>query len=186
MLRCALTGLSLSLGLAACGSSAPPPASPAPAPSAAVSSENVPPEPTPEAAPAPAPASASPTAAAPAAPAPAVASTLRWELIAVPARLRMAGRDAFRLRRQVTNTGSEPADAFASLPSYAVDGAPSMALDLAFSNGAVDMRWHALPPGETVSDERDMGMALFPAPGDYEIAMTVDGQTSTVRVHVSR
>jgi len=175
--------LVLSLGLVACGSSAPPPASPPSAPSVASSPQSAPAvavAPGPQAAP------AEPPAAVPAAPAPVVASTLRWELVAIPARLRMADRAAFRLRRQVTNSGSAPANAFDSLPSYTVDGAPSMALDLAFSNGAVDMRWQALPPGETVFDERDMGEALFPAPGDYELAMTVDGQTSTVRVHVSR
>lgn len=120
----------------------------------------------------------------PSEPTAAPASSLRWELIARPMRLRMSQRARFVLRRQVTNTGTTAADAMTRSASFTVNGAPSMDLDMAFGNGARETLWAALPPGRTVFDEREMGESLFPAPGQYTLAMTVDGATSTVRVAV--
>ena len=121
----------------------------------------------------------------PAAPATAVsASGLRWELVALPTRLTMADRASFLLRRQVTNDGTAAADAMHASASFAVGGASSMELDLAFGNGARESQWSALPPGVTVFDDRDMGESLFPAPGDYTITMSTDGVTVGTTVHV--
>ncbi len=168
------TLIALYIGLSACGSSTPPRAAT---------------EPVAEARPADPPVAAEPAPAdPPVAPEPVsvVATGLRWELVAIPDHLRMARRAAFRLRRQVTNTGSAPADAMRTMATFSLDGAPSMELDMAFGNGVREQRWSALPPGETVFDERAMGESLFPVPGDYEIAMTTDGVTSTTHVHVDR
>ena len=118
-------------------------------------------------------------------PAAHAASGLRWALTASPNPVTMAGRAAFRLERRVTNEGASPADAMTPSASFTINGAPSMALDMAFGNGVRESRWAALAPGETVSDARDMGESLFPAPGDYVIAMTTDGVTVTVTVHVT-
>lgn len=134
-------------------------------------------------APAPTPAPASPAPPAPA-PAPVVASPLRWEVVAVPTRLTMAERGAFRLRRQVTNTSDAPADAMAVTASFTVNGAPAVGLDLSFGNGVREARWAALPPGERASDERAVG-DLFEGPGEYVIAMTAGGATSSVTVQVA-
>ena len=116
---------------------------------------------------------------------PGSASGLRWMITAHPAQLTMAQRATFRLRRTVTNEASEPLDAMHAMASFTLNGEDSMSLDLAFGNGAREMRWSALPPGESAFDEREMGESLFPAPGTYVIAMTVDGVTSTVEVRVS-
>ena len=113
------------------------------------------------------------------------ATGLRWTITAHPAQLTMAERATFRLRRTVTNDANEPLDAMRSMASFTLNGADSMSLDLAFGNGARESRWSALPPGESAFDEREMGDSLFPAPGTYVIAMTVDGVTSTVEVRVS-
>lgn len=112
------------------------------------------------------------------------ASGLRWTITAHPARLTMAERATFRLRRTATNEGIGPLDAMHSSAQFTLNGEASMALDLAFGNGAREMRWTAVPPGESVFDEREMGESLFPAPGTYRIAMTVEGTTSTVEVRV--
>jgi hypothetical protein len=113
------------------------------------------------------------------------ANGLRWTITAHPAQLTMAERATFRLRRTVTNEASEPRDAMRAMASFTFNGEASMSLDMAFGNGAREDRWAALPPGESAFDEREMGESLFPAPGTYVIAMTVDGVTSTVEVRVS-
>lgn len=145
--------------------------------SVAASPEATPAEPTPSE---PAPAEPTPPAVLPA------PTVLRWELLARPARLTMRDRGTFRLRRQVTNDGSVVADAMRASASFTVNGQASIELDMAFGNGGRASRWAALPPGESAFDEREMGMSLFSAPGNYDLAMTVDGATSTVRVRVDR
>ena len=115
---------------------------------------------------------------------PALASSgLRWELLAVPARLTMADRESFRLRRQVTNEGAATTDATPTA-TFTVNSAASMTLDMAFGNGVRASLWAALPPGRTASDDRAMGTSLFTAPGDYVITMATDGVTVTTSVHV--
>lgn len=164
----ALTSLFLVLGLFGCAGTSSEPADPTttsqPAdPTTTTEGESVPePEPEPEVS----------------------ASGLRWTITAHPARLTMAERATFRLRRTATNEGSGPLDAMHSSATFTFNGEASMALDLAFGNGAREMRWTAVPPGESVFDEREMGESLFPAPGTYRIAMTVEGTTSTAEVRV--
>lgn len=109
---------------------------------------------------------------------------LRWQLRALPPRLSMTDRAAFRLRLEVTNTAAAPLDASDGYATFTRDGQASHALDLAFGNGAREARWAALPPGDTVGDERGMGEELFPAPGTYAIAATVDGVTVTATIEV--
>ena len=115
---------------------------------------------------------------------PANIEGLRWTITAHPARLTMAQRARFRLRRSVTNTAREPRDAMRSMAEFTMNGESSMQLNMAFGNGARESIWSELPPGRTVFDEREMGEHLFPAPGTYVIDMTVDGETSTVEVVV--
>lgn len=109
---------------------------------------------------------------------------LRWRITAHPARITMAQRGTFRLRRSVTNTAREPRDAMHSMAEFTMNGESSMELNMGFGNGARESIWSELPPGRTVFDEREMGESLFPAPGTYVIEMTVDGETSTVEVVV--
>lgn len=109
---------------------------------------------------------------------------LRWSFVATPASVTMATRASVRLTRSVTNEGAALADAMHASASFAVNGAASMSLDLAFGNGLRGGEWASLPPGQTASDARDMGEDLFPVPGDYDLAMTTDGVTVHAHVHV--
>ena len=109
---------------------------------------------------------------------------LHWTISAHPARLTMAQRARFRLRRSVTNRARETRDALHSMAEFTLTGESSMTLNMAFGNGARESLWAELPPGRTVFDEREMGESLFPAPGTYRIEMTVEGETSSVTVVV--
>ncbi|MCE9579034.1 MAG: hypothetical protein K8W52_38270 [Deltaproteobacteria bacterium] len=109
---------------------------------------------------------------------------LRWQLRAVPPRLTMKDRAAFRLRIEVTNTAAAPVDASDGYATFTLDGQASQALDLAFGNGGREARWRALPPGDTVSDERAMGEDLFPAPGAYAISAAIDGVRVATTIEV--
>jgi hypothetical protein len=68
--------------------------------------------------------------------------------------------------------------------SWLVDGGPDFALNLAFGNGVREDRWSALPPGETISDSRKMGDALFTAPGRHQITFRHGSATVSVEVTV--
>jgi len=162
----ALTSLFLVLGLIGCAGTSSEPADPTTTSQPADPTTTTEGEPEPESEPE------------------ASAAGLRWTITAHPAHLTMAQRATFRLRRTATNEGSGPLDAMHSSAQFTLNGEASMALDLAFGNGARESLWSALPPGRTVFDEREMGDSLFPAPGTYVITMTVDGQTSSVEVVV--
>jgi hypothetical protein len=56
---------------------------------------------------------------------------------------------------------------------------------MAFGNGGRVRDWGALAPGATVREARDMGESLFPAPGEYELAMRREGRVvASLRVRV--
>lgn len=139
--------------------------------------------------PAPAPAviapAAAPVALAPA-PVPASGSGLAWELIAVPSTLTMAQRGSFLLRVIATNGGNAVEHPIEHGMAFTVAGESSMLLDFAFSNGLSPMTWSDLPPGASEESARAVGETLFEAPGDYEIAATIDGVPHMVTVHVTR
>ena len=132
---------------------------------------------TPTATPAAGPTSVGPTTEA--------VSALSWQLVAEPSALSMDQRADFRLRVVATNPGSVVEHPIEHGMTFAVNGTPSVMLDMAFGNGLSPMTWSDLPPGATESSERGVGESLFVAPGDYEITMVIDGTSHTITVHVS-
>lgn len=117
----------------------------------------------------------------------AVASDVAWELTASSATLAMDARATWRLRILATNRGTSATDPARGQLTFLVNGRPSMAADLAFSNGVMTLDWTSLAPGATARDERALGAALFEAPGDYELTLQHGGVTvATLRVRVVR
>lgn len=110
---------------------------------------------------------------------------LEWRLQASSERLAMSERAAWRLRMVAVNRGSTTASPIETGPSsFAVNGEPSMVASLAFGNGALEPGWTSLPPGESVSTERELGESLFDAPGTYRIDLTHGTATSSVTIAV--
>ena len=68
---------------------------------------------------------------------------------------------------------------------FLVGGASSHLLNLAFGNGAREARWSALPPGDEVSDQRNVGPRLFRAPGTYVVAFRHGAAMTELKVTVT-
>jgi hypothetical protein len=157
-------------------------------------------EPAPQAVATPSIAAASPTAtpstsasAAVAAPGAPSADLVVWQLGADPGTtLPMSARGGFALSIVARNDGPRAVDTRRDRLAFLVNGRPSMMLSMAFGNGARERRWSALAPGDTVREARgtsadpSFGAALFPAPGDYAIAIEQDGRpVAHVQVRIS-
>jgi hypothetical protein len=103
-----------------------------------------------------------------------------WELTAPTTTLPMADRGGFELWIVARNASTRPADTRRDGLEYTVNGHPSLMLSMAFGNGLREARWTALPPGETLREARGgptepgIGQGLFPAPGDYDLALRQD------------
>lgn len=116
-----------------------------------------------------------------------LAGEVSWELRATAPTLRMSERATWRLRVLATNRGTAAVNPSRGPLSFAVNGADSMVASMAFNNGGRGREWMELAPGATATDEREIGTALFPQPGEYEITLLVGGATaSTLRVRVNR
>ena len=124
---------------------------------------------------------------APPDPRPANAGEISWELAATSTILRMRDRATWRLRVLATNRGREVVNPGRGALGFAVDGADSMVASMAFNNGGRGPEWQALAPGMTATDEREIGTALFPHPGDYHVTLRIGGaDVSTLLVRVTR
>jgi hypothetical protein len=123
----------------------------------------------------------------PSATSPAMQSTLAVKLLASPTQLTMADRPKFMIGVEVVNNGATAVDPNLSTGcELTVNGAPSMAWNLAIGNGAREPSWYSLPPGQTATMSWPLGEELFPKPGNYHLVMTLDGRQSTADVHVTR
>ena len=112
--------------------------------------------------------------------------TLAIRLLAAPTRLAMAERAAFSVGIEVTNRGVATIDPKLSTEcQLAVNGAESMAWNLAIGNGAREKTWYALPPGATIAMSWPLGNDLFTAPGRYHLVITLAGQQATGDVEVT-
>ncbi len=124
---------------------------------------------------------------APPDPRPAAPNEITWELAATATTLRMRDRASWRLRVLATNRSNEPVDPSRGVLSFAVNGSDSQVADMAFNNGARGHEWMELAPGATATDEREIGTALLPRPGDYHITLRIGGaDVSTLIVRVTR
>lgn len=118
--------------------------------------------------------------------APPTPARLNWMLTPSESAIKMADRAKFRLTIAVTNTRNFVTDPERGSVSFKVNGQPAPAVDLAFQNGTQTPDWKELPPNNTATDARDIGEALFPAPGTYVIELVVDGDSvAQVSVTVS-
>ena len=95
-----------------------------------------------------------------------------WKLEVVPAQVALAHLDTVTIRYTVTNTDDGPLDAKAYSLGWQLDGADSMALNNGFGNGGYESRWHHLPAGDAISDER-VGFRddLLDTPGTHVISL---------------
>lgn len=119
---------------------------------------------------------------APAAPAGAV----RWYFGASATTLTMSERAQWRLQIGAVNPNEGPVDPARHQLSFTVNGQPSMAANLAFSNGVMAAAWTRLESGQSARDERALGAALFEAPGVYEVVMRhADREVGRARVTVT-
>lgn len=160
------------LTVAACGAPSEPGPTPLPPPAAAPAT-------------APPPAATAPEPPSAPEPPPPSAPGLAWQLTALPGTLPMAQRASFLLGVVATNQGAAVEHPIEHVMGFTVNGAPSIMLDFAFGNGISPMTWADLPPGASERSERAVGESLFPAPGDYEIVVTIDGAPHTTTVHVT-
>ena len=96
------------------------------------------------------------------------------------------GGTKHRLQVAATNQGDATVNPQRHRLSFFLDGRPCTVADMAFGNGAMVHEWLALPPGATVRDERELGEALFTAPGEHELAMRfLDVEVARLRVRVT-
>jgi hypothetical protein len=111
---------------------------------------------------------------------------IKLALSAEPLELSMGDRRAFKLTVAATNQGEALADPRFDLTRLLVNNQPSMAWNLAVSNGVRPAAWSALPSGKTVSADLTMlGEALFPAPGEYTLVLERNGVAlAPIRVRV--
>ena len=108
---------------------------------------------------------------------------VRWQLVAEPSEVSMAERSRFVLYLRATNEGTETLDPELGRGTFFLDGIYNLDLNLWFDNGRRRAEWGALPPGETVSDQRTPGQ-LFEAPGSFTFAYQHGEAVSTATVRV--
>jgi hypothetical protein len=112
---------------------------------------------------------------------------LTIKLLASHTQLTMAERSTFVVGVEVCNRGTVPADPqLATTCELAVNGNTSVAWNFAVNdNKSRDQSWSSLPPGETVSLARQIGVWLFPRPGVYRLVLSVAGQEAIADIQVT-
>lgn len=112
---------------------------------------------------------------------------LAIKLLASHSQLTMAERSAFVVGVEISNRGTAPADPqLATTCELAVNGNTSVAWNFAVNdNRSRDQTWYSLPPGQTVSLARQIGLWLFPRPGIYRLVLSVAGQEAIADIQVS-
>lgn len=81
----------------------------------------------------------------------------------------------------VKNIGSTTIDPQLNLSELRVDGGqPSHDWGMALMNSGHEVKWKALPPGESVTGRWPLARALFPRPGAYKLQLTVSEVPSRV------
>jgi len=107
-------------------------------------------------------------------PSPPQVRSLSW-LITVSGRVSMAGRAGALLEISATNRTSTAIRPERHRLRMRVNGVPSPAFDLAFSNGIVGPGWDAIAPNAQARDGRRLLEGLMPAPGEYMLVLEWDG-----------
>jgi hypothetical protein len=108
-------------------------------------------------------------------------------LLAEPSSLTLDERATFRLGVTATNEGDEAVDPGLFGLVLLVDGERSPAFDLAVGNGVVPAGWDRLDAGASTTPVHwPLGEALFPAPGEYHLALQLgEDEQSTATVVVT-
>ena len=105
-----------------------------------------------------------------------MSNPVETRLLVEPTRLRMSERDRFRVGIVATNTTRAAIDPQLYAARLLVNGEPSAAFDLALGNGVMPAGWDVLPAGATTpAVEWGLGEALFPDPGEYLLALRLEG-----------
>jgi hypothetical protein len=112
---------------------------------------------------------------------------IKVELTAEPRTVSEAARDQFLVGVVVENLGKETLDPDIDHSHLTVNGQPATSWNLALGNSGHLATWNELPPGKSVSGKWRLGKALFPAPGDYTLVLTVSGVAAApITIHVTR
>jgi hypothetical protein len=112
---------------------------------------------------------------------------LTCKLLVSTTTVAMKQRGAFTVGVEATNTSGATVETRLSSGGckLTVNGAPSMAWNLAIGNGARDPSWFQLPPGKTVAMSWPLGKELFPKPGSYHLVLSCDGHDVATDVEVT-
>ena len=98
--------------------------------------------------------------------------SINVRITAEPLRLTMSERKSFKISIVATNQGSEVINPELHRAKLSVNGKESIVWTLAIGNGGRELKWRALPAGETVSMTwSSMGESLFPDPGDFALVL---------------
>lgn len=111
---------------------------------------------------------------------------LEVTLAGKPLSMTMAERARFVIAFSVTNRTAAPLDPKLDAADLLINGEPSVMWANTNGNGGREPEWYALPPGEHVGREYQIGQTLFEKPGDYTLVLKVSGILSQpLHVHVS-
>jgi hypothetical protein len=123
-----------------------------------------------------------------AAPDAATADGIDLGLIARPTQLTMQTRSSFVVGVELTNRGASVIETQMSTGgcTLTVNGAESMAWNLAIGNGLRTTDSDRLEPGKTFSMSWPLGEDLFAAPGSYHLVLSVAGHQATADVVVTK
>jgi hypothetical protein len=123
---------------------------------------------------------ASVDAAASAAP----ASQLEWTMTATSPTSTKENASTFRVEITAHNRGTQTVNTYRDLLIVNVNGKRSGPFKLRWNQGQHDPKWGSLPPGESVSEKRELGDFLFGLPGDYELEL-MHGSRSVSKLKVT-
>ncbi|HLP92145.1 MAG TPA: hypothetical protein VK184_26590 [Nostocaceae cyanobacterium] len=107
------------------------------------------------------------------------------QIIAEPLEFSLKDRTNFKVGLKAKNIGNRIIETKLYETALLVNGEPSLAWNLAISNGVRDESWWNLKPEETVTASWHLGEALFLQPGEYNILLRYGSQDSSVRVRVT-
>jgi hypothetical protein len=119
-------------------------------------------------------------------PADPMTPTIELVLRAKPETLPMAERSAFEIGFTATNRSPSVIDPGLEMAELTVNGEVSIDWRAAVGNGGREATWTALPPGESIEMDWNMGEQLFPGPGEYQLELRLGAdKASPVKVVVT-
>lgn len=105
----------------------------------------------------------------------------------LPATVATAQLGEMMIAFTVRNLGTQTIDPQLNASELRVNGKVAADWNMALGNSGHEKKWHALPPGDTISGRWPLGKELFATAGDYTVTLTVMGVASApVTVHVTK